>query len=138
MARGRGGKRTPEKPAAVSGPGALSKRTDGGPSDAQPVRVAPGQTYGERQQMEAQQRGAPIRDVRGEPAPPSPSAPRRGPLPGATGTQSVFRQPSQRPGGPVNPMMGNQALPGDPQALLRVLYAILPSPDIARLLSDGP
>jgi len=49
-----GGYRRPEHPAAVSGPGALSARTDG----TQPEMVASGGAYGSRQQMEAIQGGA--------------------------------------------------------------------------------
>lgn len=60
MANGHGGKRTPRDPAPVSGPGALSARTDGGPG--QPVRVAPGGEYGSRQEMEAIQGGAVMAD----------------------------------------------------------------------------
>lgn len=45
MADGRGGYRRPNKPASVSGPGAMSRRTDGGP--AQPIRELPNAEYGE-------------------------------------------------------------------------------------------
>lgn len=54
----RGGYRQPGNPAPVSGPGALSKRTDGGPS--QPVRTPSGGAYGERQQLEQLQQAAPL------------------------------------------------------------------------------
>lgn len=54
-----GGPRTPANPAMVSGPGALSQRTDGGPgNDRQPIRVAPGGAYGDRQAAVAQQQAA--------------------------------------------------------------------------------
>jgi len=46
MANGHGGSRTPSKPAAVSGPGALSQRTDG----AQPIRDITGLPYGQGQE----------------------------------------------------------------------------------------
>lgn len=45
--RGRGGNRTPQNPAPVSGPGVLSRRTDGGPSAAPPVSDAPVARHGE-------------------------------------------------------------------------------------------
>ena len=46
--RSRGGYRQPSNPAPVSGPGALSARTDGGAgSSKQPIRRIPGQAYGE-------------------------------------------------------------------------------------------
>lgn len=60
MAEARGGYREPANPAPVSGPGSLSQRTDGGPADTQPVRVAPGGDYGDRQELEAAQRAAPL------------------------------------------------------------------------------
>lgn len=49
--RTRGGYRQPSKPAATSGPGALSQRTDGGPGSAkiplkQPIRRLPDADYG--------------------------------------------------------------------------------------------
>ena len=54
----RGGYRRPSNPAPVSGPGALSRRTDGGP--VQGPKVAPGGKYGERQQMQQMQQAAPM------------------------------------------------------------------------------
>ena len=53
-----GGYRRPSSPAPVSGPGALSARTDGGPTQGQ--MVAPGGEYGARQEMESIQGGAPM------------------------------------------------------------------------------
>jgi hypothetical protein len=49
-----GGYRRPSRPAAVSGPGKFSRRTDG----AQPKRIASGGDYGERSEMESIQSGA--------------------------------------------------------------------------------
>lgn len=69
MANGHGGQRTPANPAPVSGPGALSRRTDGGPT-SQPPMVANGGPYGSRQDMEGIQSGAPLA---GAPAGPSPA-----------------------------------------------------------------
>ena len=51
---GHGGYRRPSKPAPVSGPGRLSKRTDG----RQPKRIASGGDYGDRQEMDQIQSGA--------------------------------------------------------------------------------
>lgn len=48
----------PSKPAPVSGPGALSRRTDGGPG--QPTRQLPGAAYGEQKDFRAIQGGAPM------------------------------------------------------------------------------
>lgn len=54
----RGGYRQPGNPAPVSGPGSLSKRTDGGPG--QPVRAPSGGKYGEHQALEQMQQAAPV------------------------------------------------------------------------------
>lgn len=69
MANGHGGQRTPSNPAPVSGPGALSARTDGG-ATSQPVMVAPGGEYGSRQEMESIQSGADMAQAPGTPRPP--------------------------------------------------------------------
>lgn len=53
-----GGPRTPSNPAPVSGPGRLSQRTDGGPS--QPVRDVTGLAYGEGQALSQVQAAAPM------------------------------------------------------------------------------
>ena len=53
-----GGHRVPEHPAPVSGPGALSQRTDGGPTQA--PMVASGGAYGDRKDMLDIQGGAPL------------------------------------------------------------------------------
>lgn len=58
-----GGDRTPSNPAPVSGPGALSKRTDGGPTNpkkGQPVRTPTGGSYGEATELTGLQQGAPL------------------------------------------------------------------------------
>lgn len=60
MANGHGGQRTPRNPAPVSGPGALSRRTDGG----QPAQYVSGQDYGDGQELMAQQQAAPMSDSR--------------------------------------------------------------------------
>lgn len=53
-----GGYRKPANPAPVSGPGALSQRTDGGPT--QPARYISGLPYGQGQTTMAQQTSAPL------------------------------------------------------------------------------
>ena len=56
-----GGARQPSNPAPVSGPGQLSRRTDGGPGDAkQPIRVPTGGNYGDATQMMKLQQNAPL------------------------------------------------------------------------------
>ena len=58
----RGGYRQPNNPAPVSGPGMLSKRTDGGAIDGmtQPQQRYTGFGYGEGGEIAAQQGGAPL------------------------------------------------------------------------------
>lgn len=61
MANGHGGQRTPSSPAPVSGPGSLSKRTDGSAANPkQPVRVPTGGAYGDATQLQQTQQGAPM------------------------------------------------------------------------------
>lgn len=92
----RGGARTPTNPAPVGLPGALSQRTDGGPS--QPMAQLPDAGYGEQAEFQAIQAGAPMAAMEGMPSPPTPlSAPTEmpdvpvtaglpfGPGPGPTG-----------------------------------------------------
>lgn len=65
---------TPSNPAPVSGPGALSQRTDGGPgNERQPIRDLPNPAYGEGQEFRAMQAGAPMfqqQDMPTAPVPP--------------------------------------------------------------------
>jgi len=129
----RGGKKrdtTPRDPAPVSGPGALSRRTDGGPS--QPIRTPTGLPYGDRQALEESQRAAPL------PA-------ETGGMPGGGGRQGRPSVPPPRAAfGPTarpfeSPTAGlagqNQIIPDDPDELLKILYGIHPHPDLARLLN---
>ena len=54
----RGGYRKPNNPAPVSGPGSLSQRTDGGPT--QPAMYIPGLPYGQGQQTYSNQVAVPM------------------------------------------------------------------------------
>lgn len=60
--KGSGGYKQPMNPAPVSGPGALSKRTDGGATEGmtQPVRAYTGGAYGMNKELRDQQAGAPM------------------------------------------------------------------------------
>jgi hypothetical protein len=64
MAEGRGGYRRPENPAPVSGPGAMSQRTDG-----QGARYMAGGEYGEGQEMMDLQASAPMSKAPAAPRP---------------------------------------------------------------------
>ena len=58
MANGHGGQRTPSDPAPVSGPGAMSQRTDSPAVGGQPQMIASGGAYGDRTEMQEIQGGA--------------------------------------------------------------------------------
>jgi hypothetical protein len=121
----RGGYRQPGNPAPVSGPGALSQRTDGGPG--QPVRVPSGGAYGERQSLEQMQQGAPLSASPGGDV----GAPQGGDVSdGLVG----FDAPTQAPDTPVTagaaggegPGPEALGLPNEPDEDLRRLVAYLP------------
>lgn len=67
--RGKGGYQPPAQPAAVSGPGAASARTDS--PATQPIRVASGGNFGDRQALVAQQQAAPLAAAGSTPTPPA-------------------------------------------------------------------
>lgn len=78
-----GGYRKPARPAAVSGPGALSQRTDGGPgknNGRQPIQDLPDAGYGEQAEFRSIQQGAPIQKV-AAPSAGAPGGAPSGPLP---------------------------------------------------------
>lgn len=110
-----GGPRTPRNPAPVSGPGRLSKRTDGGPT--QKVMVPTDQPYGDREALIGQEKSAGMSQ--------SPSVtPAALPSPGggAAGQQPVvpLDAPSTQPhvpvtnGVPIGAGAGVEALGGTP------------------------
>lgn len=124
-----GGYRQPSSPAPVSGPGSLSKRTDGGPSDKQPIRVPTGGAYGDATQLAQAQQGAPMAaSGGGDQASP-------GLLAGmALPTGPGLAAPSQQPGVPVTdgaasgPGAGPEALgvPVQQDQDMQALLAYLP------------
>jgi len=92
----RGGYRKPKNPAPVSGPGKLSRRTDGGPGSKQAMKEIRTGKYGESKQLMEQQQGAPMA---GNPAPaPRVQAPAQ-PL-------TPLFAPTERPNEPVTAGMG--------------------------------
>lgn len=121
----RGGYRQPGNPAPVSGPGALSKRTDGGPG--QPVRTPSGGKYGERQELDQMQQGAPLSA--------SPGGDVGAPQAVDIGADVVgFDQPTQQPDTPVTAgaLLGDGpgpealGLPNEPDDDMRRLVGWLP------------
>lgn len=85
-----GGYRKPENPAPMSGPGALSQRTDGGP--AQGAKYISGLPYGQGQATYDQQTAAPMAA-----ASPMPSAPAAAPMQMPT----PLMAPTGRPNEPI-------------------------------------
>lgn len=128
------------KRSAVSGPGAGSKRTDLAPGGGQPIRVASGQPYGERSRLVAQQQAQPL--TSGSPGPSAPVPPGAG-FPAGSSDPGIFG-PTQRPGEPITegapvgpgsngPMSGEDM---DIDRLLQVIYSIVPSAAVARLMNS--
>lgn len=122
-----GGYRQPNNPAPVSGPGALSRRTDGPQGGGQPVRAPSGGAYGSRQELEQLQQAAPLSaspggDV-GAPAPVDVTE-------GLVG----FGEPTQMPDEPVTagaalgdgPGLEALGLPNQPDDDMRALVKYLP------------
>ena len=122
-----GGYRQPSNPAPVSGPGALSRRTDGGPTQAGKYIPANGQ-YGEAKALQELQAAAPMQGN------PIPSMPRVTPL----------NAPTERPSEPVTTGMsfgpGSNTPPevvnyqDEVAAQIRAAYAMLPNEDLRRLV----
>lgn len=129
----RGGRRTPSRPAPVSGPSALSQRTDGGPS--QPVRLAPAEQYGDRTAMRQLQQAAPMAAGGGPPAVDAAGLPQQRPNVGDMG--GVFG-PTGRPGEPATAGMPFGAGPGPRPSttvdFVRALYSRFPNSDMRELL----
>lgn len=103
----RGGYQKPSNPAPVSGPGALSRRTDGGPT--QGAKYMAGGRYGEGQALQEMQRSAPMAAA----ARPNVSAPKM--QPAMSPVTSIFA-PTERPGEPLTAGMPFGEGPG-PEAL---------------------
>lgn len=128
----RGGYRKPSKPAAVSGPGALSQRTDG----KQPEVRMPDVPYGQQRALLNQQAAAPLGDAGGANAPfPMQQQPQQPVRP------DIFA-PTERPNEPVTAGLpyGPGAMPPDQleddvDIILAALYAVNPHPVIAELIN---
>lgn len=139
---GHGGYRQPDHPAPVSGPGAMSQRTDGGPADRQPVRPLPGGgtegNYGDRKASIELQQGAPVAEAA---PPPTGAGPPGSPPPMPTGPGVDPFGPTRRPDEPVTAgaMLGPGRTPtsGDGlRALFGEAYAATSDPDILDILEE--
>ena len=105
MAEQHGGKRTPRNPAPVSGPGKLSRRTDGGP--AQVNAQMTGMGYGENKDFMDIQSSAPMAAA-GKPR--SAAKAPKGGMMGAMGGGNPLFSETQRPNEPVT--AGSNVGPG--------------------------
>jgi len=128
----RGGARVPERPAAVSGPGANSARTDGGPADRKmgtASLAAGGGSYGDRKAIEEQAAAAPVA-TGGSEGGGSPNGAAGGGAP-----QGAFG-PTNRPSEPITAGMAQPPGEGpDADMMLRALYQQFPTPHLSRLLN---
>lgn len=124
MADTHGGYRRPKNPAPVSGPGKLSKRTDGGPG--QKVMVPDGLPYGDRQALMAQESTAAMSQADNVPTLSIP-APESGAM--AAGPSVPFDAPTQRPNEPVTAGVNIGAGPGS---------EVLPMEHTATFQQQGP
>lgn len=109
MANGHGGSRTPSNPSPVSGPGALSQRTDG----KQPISDLTGQSYGQGQEFHDLQSSAPMEGA-------APANPRLNLAGEAPPSITPMGAPTQRPdepltaGAPFGPGPGPEVLASNP------------------------
>ena len=104
----KGGYRKPSNPAAVSGPGALSKRTDGGPTQA--AKYMAGGKYGEGKALLDLQRQAPMAAASAQLTPVPAQAVPSTPLLGLTDKTSYPDRPITH-GLPVGPGAGPEVMP---------------------------
>jgi len=141
----RGGYRKPNNPAPVSGPGSLSRRTDGGPTQAAKPMRANGK-YGEAKALEQMQKSAPMQ---GNPIPntPTPNVPVAQPqqmqqaMPAPV--TGLFA-PTDRPEEPITagmPFGEGSNVPtvvtpqvDDNAAQIRAAYAVFPNESLRRLV----
>jgi hypothetical protein len=118
-----GGYREPKNPAQVSGPGAMSRRTDGG----QVSMDLPDAKYGENADYQDIQSGAPVPQANAQPSGPTPEA------------QALFQQltpmgaPSAQPGTPITD--GAQYGPGADQSA--IMAQTNPNQDEAKFLQQS-
>lgn len=111
-----GGYRKPANPAPVSGPGAHSRRTDGGVSH-QAISAVPDQGYGDAKEQKDAQRAAPMAGTAPMPSPAPLAGGGSGGGGGAAQSDRVpFGAPSQRPDEPITAGSAHGPGPG-PEAL---------------------
>lgn len=136
---GAGSYQQPSNPAPVSGPGALSQRTDGGPS--QPNRSLPNAKYGENRDFQAAEGGAPMSQVN----PMVSQALSAIAAPGGQQKPTVpFNAPSQRPGEHVasgaamGPGPGPEALNLPPSTSKQDMIFLRPYLPVLEYMANAP
>lgn len=134
MADNRGGYQRPQHPAAVSGPGKLSKRTDGFgmPQGQQAPQEVTGLPYGENQEVNQLASEAPLAAAPVEPILPS--------LPPPINSPSAYPDQPVTAGSSAGP--GPNRVPSTSQqetdvvaAAVRIAYASAPSPQLRSLVN---
>lgn len=137
MAEQQGGYRRPSSPAPVSGPGALSRRTDG-----QGAKYMAGGEYGEGQEMMDLQTSAPMSQA---PSAPRPSRARGAGQAMEEGSRPTpLFAPTERPdepitaGAPFGPGPGPDALSNSPQSRPPAVVKYLPYLEQATRWADTP
>lgn len=136
----KGGYRRPANPAPVSGPGALSRRTDGGPTQAM-KNISAGGVYGERKALADMQSSAPMQ---GNPTPPMPTPSVPAGVPTSQPMSGLF-DPTQRPDEPTTagmPFGAGSNYPtvmpvqtDDVAAQIRAAYSLYPNESLRVLLN---
>ena len=139
MANGHGGDRVPANPAPVSGPGAMSRRTDG-----QGARYMSGGQYGEGQELMDLQTSAPMSKAQGSPR----VSARRAALQANQGEANVtpLFAPTERPeepitaGAPFGPGPGpvEVAQTSQPSTNLDVVIKYLPAMSQVAMYDGAP
>jgi hypothetical protein len=129
MAERHGGKRTPRNPAPVSGPGKLSRRTDGGP--AQVNAQMTGMAYGENKDfMEIQEGAAMAATPKSKGAMQAPQGAATSAM-GAMGLGNPLFSETQRPDEPVT--AGVNFGPGAGATLPKPVYSQRSSDDLENM-----
>ena len=134
---GKGGYQKPKNPAPVSGPGSMSKRTDGGPADPQPSRHIPTDDWGGSQEMDDIQSSAPMS---GGPARPL----KRLDAPDDRPDVPVTSGANAGPGMSLTELMSgitpdpsySQAPVDEAAAIVRAVYAVQPSRSLQALMNQ--
>lgn len=126
MADARGGYRQPNNPAPVSGPGALSQRTDGGATDGmqkpntQAPKYMPGLGYGKGGQNMANQQSAPLA---------------ANPVPDMMPPVVPLTAPTQRPNEPITTGVDIGAGAGS-EAMMPMANAVVPPSQTMRRIAQ--